>query len=143
MSTVDRPAGNISGIPVGEGRMLRVDGHLVTVFHLRDGGVRATQPWCPHRAGPLADGLLDDDVLVCPLHGRTFSLDSGEAGPTEVGIATYTAQLDGDGTIVLTLPAAGSLPSCSDGVSAGEPPGPQAAAAPFSGGNEHHDQGGA
>jgi nitrite reductase (NADH) small subunit len=114
VSVLQRTAGHISAIPVGEGRMLRVDGHLVAVFHLRDGGVRATQPWCPHRAGPLADGLLGDHELVCPLHARTFSLRTGEAGPGETGVVTYPAQVSGDGTIVLTLPAEGPLPACSD-----------------------------
>ena len=129
--TVERHAGNIAAIPVGEGRMLRVDGHLVAVFRLRGGGVRATQPWCPHRAGPLADGLVGDDELVCPLHGRTFSLGTGEASSGEVGVAAYPVRLDEDGTIVLTLPAEGPLPTCSDGVPAGAPPGAQAASAPF------------
>ncbi len=131
MTGVERPAGNISAIPVGEGRMLRVDGHLVTVFHLRDGKVRATQPWCPHRAGPLADGLVGDDELVCPLHGRAFSLTTGQAGPDEVGIATYPVRLHGDGTIVLTLPADGPLRTCSDGAPASAEPGEQAERAPF------------
>jgi nitrite reductase (NADH) small subunit len=109
VSVVERTAGHISAIPVGEGRMLRVDGHLVAVFRLRDGGVRATQPWCPHRTGPLADGLVGDDELVCPLHARTFSLRTGEAG-----IVTYPARVSGDGTIILTLSAEGPLPACAD-----------------------------
>lgn len=111
---VERAVGHISAIPVDEGRLLRVDDQLVAVFHLRGGGVRATQPTCPHRAGPLADGLVSDATLVCPLHGRTFSLDDGEAGPREVGIRTYPARLDDDGIIFLTLPANGPLPTCSD-----------------------------
>lgn len=133
-SDVERTVGHISAIPVDEGRMLRVDGHLVAVFHLRGGGgggVRATQPWCPHRGGPLADGLVGDATLVCPLHGRTFSLDGGEAGTDEVGIRTYPARVDDDGSILLTLPADGPLPACSDDVPATAPPGPQAGTAPF------------
>jgi len=130
---VERTVGHISTIPIDEGRMLRVDGHLVAVFHLRGGGVRATQPWCPHRRGPLADGLVGGATLVCPLHARTFSLDGGEAGPGEVGIRIYRARVDDDGAILLTLPVDGSLPACSDSVPADAPPGPQAAAAPFAG----------
>lgn len=130
---IEVSAGHIGAIPVGEGRTLRVAGHLVTVFHLRGGEVRATQPWCPHRGGPLADGLVGGDELVCPLHGRTFSLSTGVAGPGEVGIATYPARLAADGTIVLTLPTDGPLPTCSDGVAAAAPPDGQADAAPFAG----------
>lgn len=136
-----RAVGNISAIPVDEGRMLRVDGHLVAVFHLRGGGVRATQPWCPHRGGPLADGLVNDATLVCPLHGRTFALHGGEAGPDEVGIRTYPAQVDDDGSILLTLPADGPLPACSDDAPAAAPPGPQADSAPFSDGPAEQGEG--
>ena len=116
--------------------MLRVAGHLVTVFHLRDGTVRATQPWCPHRAGPLADGLLGDCEVVCPLHGRTFDLDTGAAGEDETGIVVHPARLAADGTILLELPEDGPLASCTDGVAPDAAPGPQAAAAPFSGGGQ-------
>jgi len=115
---VERAVGHIAAIPVDEGRMVRAGGHLVAVFHLRGGGVRAAQPWCPHRGGPLADGLVSDAKLVCPLHGRTFSLDSGRAGPDEVGIRTYPARVGDDGTILLTLPADAPLPACSDGMPA-------------------------
>jgi nitrite reductase (NADH) small subunit len=107
-------AGNLASIPPDEGRMLRVGGRLVAVFHLREGGVRAMQPWCPHRRGPLADGLVGDGSLVCPLHGRVFDLQSGEAARGEVGVTTYPAWLDADGTIVLELPAGGALPCTMD-----------------------------
>lgn len=107
-------AGHVSSIPPNEGRMLRVGGHLVAVFRLREGGVRAIQPWCPHRRGPLVDGLVGDGTLVCPLHGRTFELASGEAIRGEVGVATYPARLDPDGAIVLDLPSDGPLPCMVD-----------------------------
>lgn len=140
---VERAAVPVAAIPLDEGRMLRVDGRLVAVFRLRDGGVRATQPWCPHRGGPLADGLVGAGRLVCPLHGRSFSLDSGEAGPGEVGIRTFPARVDESGTILVTLPAEDPLPACSDSAPAGATPGPQADAAPFSGGRRRSSAEGA
>lgn len=107
-------AGHISSIPLNEGRMLRVGGHLVAVFHLREGGVRAVQPWCPHRRGPLVDGLVGDGVVVCPLHARTFDLSSGAAAGGEVGIATYPSRVADDGSIWLELPDEGPLPCTVD-----------------------------
>lgn len=107
-------AGNIASIPVDEGRMLRVGGHLVAVFHLRGGEIRAVQPWCPHRRGPLADGLVGNGSVVCPLHGRTFDLDSGAALGGEVGVATCPARVGSDGTILLSLPDEGPLPCTVD-----------------------------
>lgn len=107
-------AGHISSIPPNEGRMLRVGGHLVAVFHLREGGVRAVQPWCPHRRGPLVDGLVGDGVVVCPLHARTFDLASGEGLQGGVGIATFPARLDEEGFVCLELPVDAPLPCTAD-----------------------------
>lgn len=114
MSSVEERVGHVSTIPPNQGRMLRVRGQLVAVFRLRDGGVRATQPWCPHLGGPLADGLVGDGALVCPLHGRTFDLASGEEQHGETGLETFPARVDEDGVIVVSVPAEGPLLGASD-----------------------------
>jgi nitrite reductase (NADH) small subunit len=67
----------IDDIPIGEGRALAVGGKEIAVFRLRDGSLRALGAACPHRGGPLADGILDDNVVVCPLHGYTYDLETG------------------------------------------------------------------
>ena len=69
--------GSVDGIPVGEARTFAVDGKQIAVFRLRDGSLRAIDAVCPHRGGPLADGLADDRVVVCPLHGHTFDVCTG------------------------------------------------------------------
>jgi nitrite reductase (NADH) small subunit len=105
MMPIEHRVGNVAAIPPDEGRMLKAGDRLVTVFHLRNGGVRATAPWCPHRGGRLADGLVGDGRVVCPLHNRTYCLDSGEGEPGEPGVETFPARLDADGTIVVSVPA--------------------------------------
>jgi nitrite reductase (NADH) small subunit len=90
--------GAIDEIPVGEGRAYAVDGTEVVVYRLRDGTLRALSAVCPHRGGPLADGLVDDDVGVCPLHGHTYDLCTGaelSAGGTDVRAYQATATADG------------------------------------------------
>ena len=67
-------------IPVGEGRTFIVGGQPIAIFQTHDGGIYATQPQCPHKHGPLADGLLGGTTLMCPLHDRTFDLKTG-CGP--------------------------------------------------------------
>jgi nitrite reductase (NADH) small subunit len=67
----------IEDIPVGEGRVVAVGGRRVAVFHAAD-GVHALDAACPHRGGPLADGLLADASVTCPLHLRRFDLATGE-----------------------------------------------------------------
>jgi len=68
----------VSDVPLGEGRTALVDGVRVAIFHTAAGWY-ATDAACPHRGGPLADGLVADDSVTCPLHQRRFDLDSGDA----------------------------------------------------------------
>jgi nitrite reductase (NADH) small subunit len=93
--------GTVEEIPVGEGRAFAVDGTQVAVYRLRDGSLRALAAVCPHKGGPLADGLMDGRVVVCPLHGHTFDLITG----TELGgndaVCAYTATAAADGTILI------------------------------------------
>ncbi len=108
---MDHPIGNISQIPPGEGRnfSVRRSGRrgLLAVFHARDGQVFATQAHCPHKGGPLADGLMDDGFIVCPLHDRTYDLRSG-IGP-DCNIQVYPVRAEPDGTIVLLSDAMASV----------------------------------
>lgn len=92
--------GNIEDIPVGEGRAYVVEGDQVAVFRLRDGSLRALEAICPHRGGPLADGLIDEAFVVCPLHGFTYDLVTGaELANGGSPACAYTAAVDTDGTM--------------------------------------------
>ncbi len=95
--------GALDEIPEGEGRTFTVSGKQVAVFRTRTGSVFATQAECPHRKGPLADGLLGNDTVVCPLHEWTFDLRSGAPKLGSCGLTVYPIQKDADGTLVLTL----------------------------------------
>jgi len=92
--------GPLSQIPPGEGRNFLVGGVEVAVFHIRDGRVYATQAQCPHRGGPLADGLTDGASVVCPLHDRVFSLASGEGIGNDCRIVVYPSRVSGAGIYV-------------------------------------------
>jgi nitrite reductase (NADH) small subunit len=86
--------GPIDQIPPGEGRNFDVAGRRVAVFRTRDGRVFATQAECPHRGGPLADGLLGAGTIVCPLHEWRFDLASGESANGVCPIAVYAIGVD-------------------------------------------------
>jgi len=102
--------GPLSAIPHGEGRTFDVGPTKVAVFHARDGHVFATQAQCPHRGGPLADGLLGGTTLVCPLHEWTFDLVSGMALQGGCGIRVYPIRVDAGGTLVLEMEEDGGPP---------------------------------
>lgn len=96
--------GQVSDIPVGEGRTYAVDGEQIAVYRMRDGSLRAVGAVCPHRGGPLADGLTDDDVVVCPLHGMSYDLTTGqEVGGSGLSVRTHPATAAADGSIRLIL----------------------------------------
>ncbi|MBH0781145.1 Rieske (2Fe-2S) protein [Nocardia bovistercoris] len=94
--------GRVDDIPVGEGRAFAVDGEQVAVYRLRDGTLRALGAVCPHRGGPLADGLTDERVVVCPLHGRAYDLESGVAADGADAVCAYRATVDSDGAVTVT-----------------------------------------
>ncbi|WP_428484886.1 Rieske (2Fe-2S) protein [Rhodopila sp.] len=93
--------GHLSQIPMGEGRTFELSGLRVAVFHTRAGQVFATQAHCPHRGGPLADGLTDDISVVCPLHDRIYDLRTGTGLGTPCAISVYPVRIGADGTIQL------------------------------------------
>lgn len=96
--------GTIAQIPEGEGRNFEVAGRRVAVFRLRDGRVFATQARCPHRNGPLADGIVGGDTLACPLHDWRFSLVTGQSENGSCLLEVYELRLEPDGTLVVALP---------------------------------------
>ena len=81
---------SVEEIPLGEGRSVRVDGSPLAVFRLESGWF-AVQGVCPHRGGPIADGIAAERSVICPLHERRFDLDSGEPlGHDCQALRTYT-----------------------------------------------------
>jgi len=96
--------GQLAEIPEGEGRNFEVAGRRVAVFRSRDGRVFATQALCPHREGPLSDGLLGGDTLVCPLHEWRFNLVTGATENGTCALEVYEMRVEPDGTMVITLP---------------------------------------
>jgi nitrite reductase (NADH) small subunit len=95
--------GPLDAVPPGEGRTFSAFGEKVAVFRTRAGGVYAVQAECPHRGGPLADGLLGGTTIICPLHSWKFDLCTGEAAMGDCGLKTFPVRLNEKGQIVLSF----------------------------------------
>lgn len=95
--------GSVELIPPGEARNFAVGNERVAVFHTRSGELFATQAACPHRNGPLADGLIGDTTVICPLHAWKFDLSSGNLQGGDCKLKTYPVRLTPDGLIALTV----------------------------------------
>ena len=98
---MEHAIGNLSQIPPGEGRSFAIGTLRVAVFHTRGGRVFATQADCPHRGGPLADGLTDEMSVVCPLHDRVFDFTTGAGLGNECALTVYPIRAEPDGTLML------------------------------------------
>jgi nitrite reductase (NADH) small subunit len=96
--------GQIVMIPEGEGRVYEIGLLAIAVFHTKEGKVYATQARCPHRDGPLVDGLIGAGKVVCPLHSYKFDLETGTPIGNECQVLeTYTVTLTDNGDILLDL----------------------------------------
>jgi len=95
--------GSLASIPPGEGRTFDVGPCKIAVFHTRQGGLFAAQAECPHRQGPLADGLVGGSTLVCPLHAWKFDLETGKSDNGQCALKTYPARLSGSGQIIVDI----------------------------------------
>lgn len=64
-------------IPLREGRAVQIGSREIAIFNLGDRFL-AIENHCPHKGGPLADGIVSGAAVVCPLHAWRFSLETGK-----------------------------------------------------------------
>ncbi len=94
-----RYACRVDDVPLGEGRSITLDGRRIAIFRSAAGWF-ALDAACPHRGGPLADGIVCDNAVICPLHDRRYDLATG--APLGVGdpVPAHTVQVRGDRVFV-------------------------------------------
>ena len=86
-------------VPVGEGRPVTVGVRRMAIFHTASGWY-ALADACPHRGGPLSDGILADSCVACPLHDRRFALATGEALTDGAPVTAYPVVVRDDAVLV-------------------------------------------
>lgn len=89
----------VSDVPLGEGRVITIEGRRIALFHTASGWF-ALDDACPHRGGPLADGILSDRCVTCPLHERRFELATGAALTDGEGVVAHRVDLRGETVLV-------------------------------------------
>jgi nitrite reductase (NADH) small subunit len=88
----------IDDIPVlGARRVRRPAGTDVAIFRTESGRVFALLDRCPHKGGPLSQGIVFGEHVACPLHNWAISLEDGQARAPDVGCATrFAVRVEGD-----------------------------------------------
>jgi nitrite reductase (NADH) small subunit len=96
--------GTLSDIPVRGARVVKTARGDIAVFRTVDDQVFALDDKCPHKGGPLSQGIVQGESVTCPLHNWTISLKTGEAQGADQGCArTITVRLQ-DERILLSWP---------------------------------------
>lgn len=95
--------GELEEIPRLGARVVETDNGDIAVFRTADDEVFALRDKCPHKGGPLSQGIVHGKRVACPLHDWKIHLDSGEAvAPDEGCAASYPVKVE-DGKILLSL----------------------------------------
>lgn len=79
--------GALADIPRLGSRLVRAPGGDVAVFRDAGDGVFALHDKCPHKGGPLSQGIVHGRAVTCPLHNWVVSLETGEAQGADKGCA--------------------------------------------------------
>lgn len=91
------PIAPVSAFPPREGREVRLAERDLAIFNL-GGRFLAVAARCPHQGGPLADGILAGETVVCPLHSWKVCLRSGAVrAPVPAScVPTYPTRVSGE-----------------------------------------------
>lgn len=94
MTMIDIAA--LEDIPRQGARVVKTATGCIAIFRTADDLVFALEDRCPHKGGPLSEGIVHGSQVTCPLHGMVFDLATGLAqGADEGRVATHPARVEG------------------------------------------------
>jgi len=97
--------GHIDEIPRLGSRVVKSGNDKIAIFRNSDDEIFALGDKCPHKGGPLSEGMISGRTVTCPLHNWKLQLDTGHAvAPDEGCTNTYPIKVE-DGQIYLQLVA--------------------------------------
>ena len=95
--------GALTDIPRQGSRCVKNGDMTIAVFRTSDDRVFALEDKCPHKNGPLSQGIVHDGCVTCPLHNWVIALDTGEAQGADNGqTQSFPIKMDGE-TVLLGL----------------------------------------
>lgn len=101
--------GAAENIPLRGARVVRSMAGDIAVFRAADGSVFALRDRCPHKGGPLSQGIVHGHGVTCPLHNWVISLETGEAQGADHGCTPRIPVQIADGRVLLDARAIARL----------------------------------
>lgn len=94
----------LGDIPVLGARVVDSEAHgRIAVFRSASDEVFAVLDKCPHKAGPLSQGIVHGNTVTCPLHSWKIQLEDGQVVPPDVGCVKHFATRVTNGEVFLAL----------------------------------------
>ena len=99
MSVTETPVnwyelGPVTDIPLRGARRVVINNHTIGLFRTATDTVYAIEDQCPHKKGPLSEGIVHDNCVTCPLHNWVISLTDGTAqGVDEGSVTVYPVEV--------------------------------------------------
>ncbi|MFV2060450.1 MAG: nitrite reductase small subunit NirD [Gammaproteobacteria bacterium] len=103
--------GSLEEIPKLGARVIETKDGDIAVFRTADDEVFALRDECPHKQGPLSQGIVHGKKVACPMHDWKINLDSGEAVAPDEGCAASYPVKNENGKIMLSLIPAEGCPN--------------------------------
>ncbi|TYR35476.1 nitrite reductase small subunit NirD [Mesorhizobium microcysteis] len=95
--------GEINDIPLRGARCLKTRQGKIAVFRTHEDRIYAIEDHCPHKGGPLSQGIVHGAAVTCPLHNWVISLETGKAlGPDDGAVRTIPVRVE-EGRILVGL----------------------------------------
>ncbi|MFN3824622.1 MAG: nitrite reductase small subunit NirD [Pseudorhodobacter sp.] len=86
----------LDDIPRQGARLVKTVIGCIAVFRTADDEVFALEDRCPHKGGPLSEGIVHGSFVTCPLHAWVFDLNTGQAqGADDGAVRTFPVRLEG------------------------------------------------
>lgn len=96
--------GTLNDIPKRAARVVKTARGDIAIFRTMDDQVFALDDKCPHKGGPLSQGIVQGESVTCPLHNWVISLRTGEAQGADQGCTRTIAVKLQEGRILLSWP---------------------------------------
>ena len=100
--------GTVSDIPKDGARVVKTPLGDIAVFRNLQDEIFALRDKCPHKGGPLSQGIIYGRTVACPLHNWSIALETGIAvAPDEGCAASFPVRVDGEKVFLSLTPSEG------------------------------------